>query len=205
MSYFTLDGLGAPAAPARRYLKLSRGHAGVVRRPVRRRQGLAGLGQTSECGPQPEIAAGEQARCCPGVGWVIYDSSESEIGLCDRARQQAGGGGASEPSSDLPGLTEDPFGRVEALREKLETEREQLEEEQFEQQKRELQLRMLLGQMKAVRKAEAKRIEREQERERAREAAKAKIAREKRQAEQRKKWLIGSAIALGAAKVLGVF
>lgn len=157
---------------------------------------LGALGQ-SECGPAPGLGPGEEKVCCPELGWVVYDSSESPYGICERAAAQVAGDaaqGAGPPTSD-------PLERVRRLRSELEEKRQQREEEAHQQRLQELQLRFVLGRMQSIQ-------ERAQAKVRAKEAAEAariKAAAEAKRREQAKKVLGWGAAALAAAKLFSLF
>jgi hypothetical protein len=188
----------------RPYLRLTRAGARVVRRAPEPAGflGLLGLGQTSQCGPAPGLGPGEKKQCCPGVGWVIYDSSESEYGICERAKA-GGSSSSSAPSSSPASTSEDPMARVEEMRRRLDERREQREERDFERQKAEMQLRFIMGQMQSVQQKENARIRAKRAREAAIAAAKAKAEADRQRRERNKKLAIAGGIGLVAAKVLG--
>lgn len=209
MSHLTINELAGFAArhsvQQGRFLKLYRRGAGVVSRPVSR--GMSGLG-SSDCGQEPETAAGEKKQCCPDVGWVVYDAGESEYGICERAQAASGGSSASSASSAAVS-SEDPFARVEAMRRELEAKRDAREEAEFERQKQELQLRFVMKQMQAIQQQEASRAAAEEAAKAAKiaaDAARARADADARKAdlqrEQNKKLLIGGVVAIAAAKLL---
>lgn len=159
---------------------------------------LTGLGQggfANDCGPQPTTSIGETAVCCPNVGWVIYDLSESPYAICERAAALAsggGGGGADVPTSDDP---------IEARRLALEARRMELEERQFQQQ---LQLALMRGQLSRAQAAQAAEEAKERAKRQA-ELAKIQAKLEAERQEKNKKLLTYGAFALAAAKVLALF
>lgn len=151
---------------------------------------LAVFGQgDSQCGTQPTLSTGEQATCCPGVGWVVYDTSESPIGICSRAA----GGPSSTPSAELPAA---PLARVEALRRQLEERREAFEAKRHQETLEQLQWRMAAGRVEAGQRAVAAR----EQAKRDAETAKLRAQREAREAAERaetqKKLLYGAGAAL---------
>lgn len=154
---------------------------------------LSGLGQT-ECGPKPGLGPGERAMCCPDLGWVIYDSSESGYALCERAAAKASGGSSGNGGG---GSLDD---ELAARRQAMEERRIALEERQFQQR---LQTVMLKAQLKRLAAARAASPEAVAER-RAQAAARAKAA-ERAKAEKTKKALTYGAVALVAAKILKLF
>lgn len=156
----------------------------------------SGLGQgESTCGPKPNLAAGERATCCPGVGWVVFDMAESEIGICTRAK------GDDQDQTASVSTAASPLERVAQLRRELERRRELLEEEQHQRAIQELQLRSTLTKIQSVQEQESARVAAQ---ERA-EIARLKIDSERRSSEETKKLLTYGAIALVAGKALKIF
>jgi hypothetical protein len=168
--------------------------------------GLGYMGSAAACGKAPTLGPGEKSQCCPAVGWVVYDSSESEYGLCERARALAPSatppsGGGSSSAGPLP---TDPVARVEEMQRRIDERREKREEDRFERMKQEMQLRFVMGQMQKIQQQEAARIASERAREAARRRAEAKLRAERERRERNKKLMIGGAVAFVAARVFGV-
>lgn len=200
----TLTGLGQPGDTLP-YLKLQ-GHRLVpTHRPPQPARGMtmSGLGQGSPCGPQPSLSSGERAQCCPELGWVIYDLTESEFGLCERAAAASAGGGAA-PSAGIPSArtAEDPFAAVEARRQALEERREAAEEARFQAMLQEAQLRRILSQAKSIQKAEAAERRAAQQAEIATRRAKLAAAEARRRSAQAKQLIGWGLIAYVGAKAL---
>jgi len=129
---------------------------------------MFGMGQdNSDCGAKPGTGPGEKAMCCPDIGWVVYDATESEYALCERASAQAGGAVADEDEYEAPPLSdptspmasvEAAAARLEAQRQELEARREALEEQRHQEAIEMLQLQAKIAQEEARRRAqEAKR------------------------------------------------
>lgn len=197
MSHLTMNELsGMGSAGARAFTKVSGGSARSVMRPMVSNVGFSGLGEASECGPSPELAPGEQKKCCPDVGWVIFDSGESQYGLCRRA-----GGGSDAPAA-LPG---DPTARVEEMRRRINARRDEADERRHEAAKKELKLRFLASQMAAVRAKEAARVQSLRDAATAKLQAKVKAKQAIERRERNKKLLIGGAVVALGAKLFGAF
>ena len=154
---------------------------------------LTGLGQdsSSPCGPQPATSIAERATCCPSVGWVVYDTSESSIGICERA---AGGGGSSGSDSDA---SLSPSDRVLELERRLEERRAALEEKEFQSA---LETARIKAMVRSVDAAEAARTAERVARLKAEEAR----TRAKSQEKLAKAALIGGGI-WAAGKALKLF
>lgn len=149
-----------------------------------------GQGTDTQCGTRPELSTGEQATCCPGVGWVIYDMSESPVGICTRAS----GGDSGAPSAEpLPSA---PLERVEALRRQIEEQREAFEARRHQETLEQLKWRMAAGRVEGAQRAAAAREQAKADAEMAKLRAE-REAREKREAQElQKKLLYGAGAAL---------
>lgn len=167
---------------------------------------LSGLGQASECGPKPGLGPGEKAQCCPDVGWVVYDQSESPYALCERAKAVATGesaapetaGSALERSLQrIEAQRMAAEAELEARRQEIEERRAALEERRFQQQ---LQSALLKARLKATQAAKARSPEVLAAKAAAARAAAA--AAEARAAAERRKNLTYAAVAALAAKLL---
>ena len=196
LSMSALSGLGAEP-----FIKLTRRGAVAVMRPSSGGS-LSGLGADSECGSVPQLQAGENKTCCPGIGWVIYDSSESPYGICERARAHTPS--ATKPSSSSAPLSSDPIQRVEEMRQRIDARREAQDEERFQRTKQEMQLRFIMGQMNAIQAQEAAKLAAKQAAEAARLRAEAKRRADERKAKRNKRLLIGGVAAVFAARLLRV-
>lgn len=166
---------------------------------------LSGLGQPGACGPKPELESGELSKCCPDIGWVIYDAMESEAGLCARASGEEDAG----PAIDTGPLPTDPMARVDEMRRRLEQRRESMEEKTHQQKIKEIKLRF------SIQRAKRAKAERESatlasktsalEKEsiaRALKRGEFRSGKYVRRASSRKKLVAGVAIAAIAAKLL---
>lgn len=157
-----------------------------------------GLGQAdSVCGPAPDLELGEKSKCCPGVGWVIYDALESEIGLCRRA----GGPGpspAARPGEEEAAARREEFRAREAAR----------EEKRLQHDLKMMYLQAQLQERRAVKaraaQAQAARAQ-AQAAIQAKGIAKIKAAAAAKKAEQARKVVAWGAIALAAAKAFALF
>jgi hypothetical protein len=129
---------------------------------------LTGLGEVNECGDQPALGPGEKSMCCPGIGWVIYDQSESEYALCERARAQAVGSGSGVDTTGMSPLEKVRVKDEElaARRAEIEERRAALEEATFQ---RELQLLPLRAALQARTREEQAKLAAQQAKRRARE------------------------------------
>jgi hypothetical protein len=148
--------------------------------------------------------------CCPDIGWVIYDQSESTYALCERA---AGGGAPPLPSSGTTGPSAEAIlaeavarrraaeAELDARRREIEERRMELEERQFQ---RELQMAVVRGQ---ISKAQAKKaaVAAQAQAKRQHELNVIRLQEEARKKEQTRKALTYGAIALAAAKMLAFF
>lgn len=211
MGHMSMNDLGLEG----RYMKLAGGRASLVRRPTRGMSGLVdpqglyglrGLGADAEtpCGPAPELQPGEQAQCCPNVGWVVFSLGESQYGLCERARAAAGIADSSGSTASTDPLPTDPAARVAELQRRLDERRAAADETRFEQQKQEIQLRFVAGQMQAVQAQEAARQHAMAVAESTRLRAAAEDRQAKLQAEKTKQLLIVGVLGLAVAKVAGL-
>jgi hypothetical protein len=170
---------------------------------------LAGLGQASDCGPAPDLGPGERKMCCPDVGWVIYDQSESTYALCERAagtsaplpQPSATGSSAEAILAEAVARRRMAEAELDARRREIEDRRMALEERQFQ---RELQMAMVRGQIsKAQAKKAAKAAKVQAKRQHELEVI--RLREEARKKEQTRKALTYGAIALAAAKMLAFF
>jgi len=151
---------------------------------------LAFFGQgDTQCGTQPTLSVGEQATCCPGAGWVIYDMAESPTGICERAS------GSVAPATTLPSA---PLERVEALRQQIEARREAFETKRHQDMLEQLQLRMVAGRVEGQQRAIAARSQAQADAETAKLRAASAVRTAKEQQETQKK-LLGIGAALLAA------
>jgi len=142
----------------------------------------------SQCGTQPTLSAGEQATCCPGVGWVVYDMSESPTGIC----QRASGDTAAPAPTTLPSA---PLERVEALRRQLDERREAFEAKRHQETLEQLQWRMAAGRVEAQQRAVAARGQAKIDAENAKLRAQ-REAREAAERQETQKKLLGVGAAL---------
>ena len=150
---------------------------------------LTGLGQTTlECGEKPGLGPGEKAMCCPGIGWVIYDASESEYALCERARGYMGTDSSGAVVSD----------DLEARRAALEERRSALEEQRHQEAMETIKMRFALAQVEAQKRA----IEEAQSAERRRKIAKLEAEETARRQEKYTKVAIAAVLGYTAYRLL---
>jgi hypothetical protein len=131
--------------------------------------------------------------CCPELGWVIYDSSESGYALCERAMAKASGGSSGNGGGSLDD-------ELAARRQAMEERRIALEERQFQQRLQTVMLQAQLKRLAAARAASPEGVAQRRAEARARAAA-AETAR----AAKTQKYLLYGGAALFAAKLLKLF